>query len=621
VSSLQVTPITGLPQVNGWAQVITHPSRALTCVLSVIGKNANSVGKTLAEQISHFKVINSAQLHNDLLDLLQSARREDCRLQLACILQSEDKNIIATHSGSVFLRRQGRVGEILSSQGNLKIIEGSKVSKDLFVLATEQSTIIFPELKILLQRDTESLVTQLVAELQNQENSSLSALAWIEDGLVEPKETINLTDQPKKLLKQLNPKLFSQTIQKIKLLRWPKNPLFLVKKSWRKIKNIITSGSKPRMGSLNQLSKRTNYNFWLGAGLIIVLLLSLILWKKHQINQEIQALQPKLGELEQQLESAQSIAENDPIMARNDAKEVIKGLEDLIAGNQDKPQALKRLKQNYQEAQDFVQSITSTQLAGPLDPFFDLRLTEADFVAQQIALNEDTLFTLDAAGQKIVTLDLDTKQTTQIPLENIGTARALAVSGETIYVLADGIYAYDLSGETRQETRLKEQGDSDRAGNLLGLFATYLYIINPEERNIYRYLKNTEGLSEPIGWLVDKQNLEFNSITDLAIDGDVWLTTKSGELLKYTQGRPQNFTVNDLSIAFDSELKIATHPDSEYLFVLERARQRLVVLSKDGSFFKEIISESLATVDTIAASLSENAVFAVSGSLVYKISF
>jgi len=616
-----VTPITGLPQVNGWAQVITHPSRALTCVLSVIGKNANSVGKTLAEQISHFKVINSAQLHNDLLDLLQSARREDCRLQLACILQSEDKNIIATHSGSVFLRRQGRVGEILSSQGNLKIIEGSKVSKDLFVLATEQSTIIFPELKILLQRDTESLVTQLVAELQNQENSSLSALAWIEDGLVEPKETINLTDQPKKLLKQLNPKLFSQTIQKIKLLRWPKNPLFLVKKSWRKIKNIITSGSKPRMGSLNQLSKRTNYNFWLGAGLIIVLLLSLILWKKHQINQEIQALQPKLGELEQQLESAQSIAENDPIMARNDAKEVIKGLEDLIAGNQDKPQALKRLKQNYQEAQDFVQSITSTQLAGPLDPFFDLRLTEADFVAQQIALNEDTLFTLDAAGQKIVTLDLDTKQTTQIPLENIGTARALAVSGETIYVLADGIYAYDLSGETRQETRLKEQGDSDRAGNLLGLFATYLYIINPEERNIYRYLKNTEGLSEPIGWLVDKQNLEFNSITDLAIDGDVWLTTKSGELLKYTQGRPQNFTVNDLSIAFDSELKIATHPDSEYLFVLERARQRLVVLSKDGSFFKEIISESLATVDTIAASLSENAVFAVSGSLVYKISF
>ncbi|OGJ37567.1 MAG: hypothetical protein A2383_00925 [Candidatus Pacebacteria bacterium RIFOXYB1_FULL_39_46] len=616
-----MTPITGLPQVNGWAQVITHPSRALTCVLSVIGKNANSVGKTLAEQISHFKVINSAQLHNDLLDLLQSARREDCRLQLACILQSEDKNIIATHSGSVFLRRQGRVGEILSSQGNLKIIEGSKVSKDLFVLATEQSTIIFPELKILLQRDTESLVTQLVAELQNQENSSLSALAWIEDGLVEPKETINLTDQPKKLLKQLNPKLFSQTIQKIKLLRWPKNPLFLVKKSWRKIKNIITSGSKPRMGSLNQLSKRTNYNFWLGAGLIIVLLLSLILWKKHQINQEIQALQPKLGELEQQLESAQSIAENDPIMARNDAKEVIKGLEDLIAGNQDKPQALKRLKQNYQEAQDFVQSITSTQLAGPLDPFFDLRLTEADFVAQQIALNEDTLFTLDAAGQKIVTLDLDTKQTTQIPLENIGTARALAVSGETIYVLADGIYAYDLSGETRQETRLKEQGDSDRAGNLLGLFATYLYIINPEERNIYRYLKNTEGLSEPIGWLVDKQNLEFNSITDLAIDGDVWLTTKSGELLKYTQGRPQNFTVNDLSIAFDSELKIATHPDSEYLFVLERARQRLVVLSKDGSFFKEIISESLATVDTIAASLSENAVFAVSGSLVYKISF
>ncbi|MFH2118211.1 MAG: hypothetical protein ABII10_00515 [Candidatus Paceibacterota bacterium] len=621
MSSAQVTPITGLPQVNGWAQVITHPSRVLTCVLSVIGKNANSVGKTLAEQITHFKIIDSAQLHNDLLDLLQSARREDCSLQLACILQNEDRNVIATHGGSVFLRRQNRVGEILTSEGNLKIIEGSRVSDDLFVLATQQATAIFPELKNLLQQDTEGLVTQLVARLQNQENSSLSALAWVENSIIEPKETINLIEEPKQLLNKFNPAIFGQVIKKIKLSSWRENALLLIKKAWKKIKNITPSTSQPKMGSLDQPPKRPNYNFWVMAGTVIILLASLILWKRHQINQEIRALQPKLGELEQQLVSAQSIAESDPIVARDSAKEVILGLEELIATNQDKPQALKRLKQNYQDTQDFVQSITSTQLAGPLNPFFDLRLTEADFVAQQIALNENTLFTLDAAGQKIVTLDLDTKQTAQIPLENIGVARAIAVNGKIIYVLADGIHAYDLSGETRDQTQLKEQGNSDRAGNLLGFFATYLYVVNPEERNIYRYLKNTEGLSDPIGWLVDKQNLEFNTITDMTIDGDLWLATKSGELLKYTQGKPQNFTVNDLSTAFDSELIIATHPDSTYLFVLERARERLVILSKDGNFFKEIVSESLATVDTIAASLTEDAVFAVSGSLVYKISF
>jgi hypothetical protein len=52
-------------------------------------------------------------------------------------------------------------------------------------------------------------------------------------------------------------------------------------------------------------------------------------------------------------------------------------------------------------------------------------------------------------------------------------------------------------------------------------FNTYLYVFNPQERNIYRYLQNAEGLSDPIGWLTDKQGLEFDTITSMAIDGDV----------------------------------------------------------------------------------------------------
>jgi hypothetical protein len=357
----------------------------------------------------------------------------------------------------------------------------------------------------------------------------------------------------------------------------------------------------------------------LGAVAVLILLL-VIFWKKAQINQEILTLQPRLGELENQLTYAQSLAELDPITARSEARAVLRGLEDLIATNSNKTQAIKRLKQNYQQAQTFLDNMAGSETTGPLEPVFDLRLAEADFVAQGIVLNDEALFALDAAGQKIVVLDLKNKQTEQINLDKTGSAKAITVDGQTIYLLADGLHSFLLAGDSHSHTKLKDQGDSDRDGTLLQNFATYLYVFNPSARNIYRYLENDEGLSDPIGWLVDKQGLEFETVESMAIDGDLWLTTRSGKIHKYTQGQPETFGVSDLPIAFDSSLKIATHADSPYLYVLERARQRLVILSKDGSFFKEVISESLATADAIATSLTEDAVWVVSGSLVYKIS-
>jgi hypothetical protein len=371
---------------------------------------------------------------------------------------------------------------------------------------------------------------------------------------------------------------------------------------------------------LGEKPKTLPRNFYLIAGVIVLLLGGIILWKQYQIGREINTLQPRLGELQQQLVHAQSIAGSEPITAREEVRAVMQGLEDLIAANPDKKQAVKKLKEEYQTAQTFAESISGTETQ-TLEPFFDLRLAEASFVAKEIVLSGNNLLALDAAGQRAVLLDLTNKQTQQIIFDNIGTGKSLTADENTLYILADGLHSYDLDSESHAHTLLKAQGDSDRAGMLLAKFATYLYVFNPEERNIFRYLENDDGLSDPVGWLVDKQGLDFPTITSMTIDGDLWLGTQDGKILKYTQGQPQSFTIGEQPTPFDSALKVATQPDSEYVLVLEKARQRVVILRKDGSFFKEIVSSSLASAETIVASLTENAAFVVSGSLVYKITF
>jgi hypothetical protein len=622
VSSPQVTPITGLPQVNGWAQVITHPSRSLFCVLAVSGENANSVGKTLAEYVAHFKVSDSAKLHNALLDLLQNARREQCSLQLACILMGEEKNILATNGGSVFLKRNHRVGEILSSESELKIIEGKKVDNDVFVLATHQATATFPQLRNILHRQTEDIVPQLVAQLQNKENSSLSAMAWVESKPAE-KEVKNIkaadfANPLQKLTQFVNLRKVTRTLQKLPASRL-RNPVLLAKKFGKKIKSWLINLRRSSPKIAGESSKTSTKRFIMAASGVIVVLAGLIGWKQYRINQEVQALEPYFSKLQQQLTDAQALADEQPLAARIQAKEVMRGLEDLIADNQDKKEAIKVLKEQYQAAQTFAETVSGSENQGPLDPFFDLRLAESGFVTTDATVNENRLLALDASGNKAVLLELENKQTSPLPFEDIGEARAITIEEDDFYVLADGLHVYDLT-DNNQHLQLKEQGDSDRAGTLLESFGTYLYVFNPEERNVYRYLRNDDELSEPIGWLVEKQNFDFSAIQDMAIDGDIWFTTDSGEIWKYTQGSRQNFTAQELTTPFDSSLKIATHPESEYLFVLENSKQRLVVLNKEGLFLKEVVSESFSSAESLAASRTENAVYVISGSLVYKIS-
>ncbi len=621
MSSPQVTPITGLPQASGWAQVITHPSRLLTCVLSVAGKNANSVGKTLAEHVSHFQAKTSAELHNALLDLLQIARQEECQIQLACILFTEDRNILATHSGSVFLQRNHKAGEILRSDNELRIIEGPRVKDDLFVLATKQSATTFPALKNMLHKPSENIVPKLVAELHGKESSALSAMAWIENGAELEAVGDDEEKQPlgKKLLGTVSLDKAANAVRSFPISRLRKNPILLAKRAARKGINFFKNLRQPRINTLGDNGNGRNRWFFIAAAVVILVLGGVIGWKQYQINQELETLQPRLGELQMQLEAARDKADTEPLVARAEVREVLRGLEDLIAANQDKQQAVKKLKEEYQLAQAFADSISGTENLDNLEPFFDLRLAEAGFIASDAQTNDEQLIALDASAGKTVVLNLENKQTSPVSLGDIGSTKAMTIEEDQLYLLAGGLHAYDL-GNDNLHTQLKEQGDSDRAGSLLESFGTYLYVFNAEERNVYRYLRSDDELSDPIGWLVDKQDFVFDEIEDMAVDGDIWFTTQNGEVWRYTQGSRQEFAIQDLNTAFDSSLKIATHLESEYLYVLESSKNRLVVLRKDGTFFKEIVSEVLAGANTLAASKTEDVVYVISGSLVYRLS-
>lgn len=605
MSKFQLTPVTGLPQVDGWSQVISHPSGSFFCVLAVQGQNANSIGKNLTEFLLSQEITNSASLHHVLLDLLQKARTELCKIQLACLtIDEKNKVIAATHSGSVLLKRNGKIGEILFSTGELKIIEGVLQNGDIFSITTEEAKNTFSNLKEKLANKTEEIATKLVSELQDNQTSSLVAVGLLEETITEE----DLTTQ------KVNRKVFKEKLTNLIRHSRKINLKSLVLVPKKIISKFKFSKEKITLEQQNNLQLFLKIAFFL-----ITVFVAIIFWKQQTIKKELEPVTPVLADIDQRFEQLKNNDQASQFELRTESRNLLKELEDLITRNKDNKYSLEAIKKHYQEIQAFSETISGVETQGPLDPFFDLRLAEPEFVEKQTSLDGQQLFALDAAGKYGIYLDLTNKQTTKFDLGKVGeNTKAIAIGENSLFALGSGIHVFNLTDPEKHQ-QLKEEGDSDRGGTIIKTYGPYIYIFNPEKRNIYRYLLKDEELSEPIGWLIDKQNLDFSAVESMAVDGDLWLTDNNGQIFKYTQGQKQDFTIKDLPTTLGKTIKIGAAENNDYLYILDKDQQKVVILQKDGQFVKEISSESLSSGGNIVALTDKPGALVISGSLIYQL--
>jgi hypothetical protein len=177
----------------------------------------------------------------------------------------------------------------------------------------------------------------------------------------------------------------------------------------------------------------------------------------------------------------------------------------------------------------------------------------------------------------------------------------------------------DLSANEQTFTEVKEEGESDKNGEFLSSFGPYLYLLNRSKRNIYRYYYNNNQLSDPIGWLIDKQGVNFDNINDLMVDGDLWLGFKNGKVLKFSKGSAATFQMEGIDQLPTSPVVLSSNETSNFVAILEKQNKRLLIFTKDGQLLHEMKSNELAGVSSIALSDDEKKVYALSGSTIYEV--
>ncbi|MDH5533384.1 MAG: hypothetical protein OEX81_03090 [Candidatus Pacebacteria bacterium] len=659
IQKVLVTPIIGLPQINGWAQVTQSSDGQFICAFGVYGSQAGNVGRDLVDLIKSNSPDSATAVYSLMKRIVRFVSEKDCHLELSASFLTSSQTIFAAYNGSLLLKRNGKVGSILYAEDQIKVIEGKKIPEDIFVLATNSSLEFKGEIfqKLSQGLDADTTVASIVPGVQNLENSSLVAMAFLSDlpegysnGSKDKFSNISADEEPTiefmddnldesgnishtKELQQDKPIFEAQSgkkkikFDKKKLISLVLLILGLFKKVLRFIYLLLLKifkflrqlfSNEVYVDDSSKIAKKRMRVLVLG--IIVILLVSIpSLIFKLSVDAQVREATNELSPLLAEFEEIKKDVEEDPIKSR----EIIEGIIDNLE-SKEKAFSKKKFGQEYiidhlSIVKEYYDSISGKEVFNELDVFFDFQLVESDFIASKAKLVGEIAYFLDKDKKKIITLELGNKKVEVIELGDLENIKDIAVNEENIYLLGGGVHKKSFTSEGIE--RVIDEGKSNKEAKYLSVFNDNVYVLNQEQRNIYKYSYDSSNseYSDPIRWVKSAKELEFDLISSMAVDGDIWLSIKLGQIFKLSGGEGSVLEINGLSEPLSDQSYVFTKPEYNNLYILEPSSSRLIILDKEGNFIKEIKSISLASASGLVVSESLNKAIVISGSLVFEV--
>jgi hypothetical protein len=605
---------------SSWSKVLINTDHTILCSLAIVGESAMVMGEQLSAKLQTWQAASALEFHQLLQSLVAEVTTKNHQLFLATGCFLDGKCFLASYQGSVILRRHQKAGTLVSSAAELQLIEGRTQPSDLFIFATQTGEELLqkfwqplnqglsvPDLEDLIARETPldsastttvlGFLTEIksVGSVSNSEKSADVTKASLSEN--QPKVPVLPWFQLSHLLASLKKKLitFQFWLNQQRQLYFS-DDIYLRKQNTKKIVRIL-----------------------LPVGVVLLLLAGGGFVRHSQLSGQVKAAQQTVQPFMERLNQLKQDKDH-PLETRTKAQQLVTELQDVAQKFANQPAANKTVQATLSDAQSFYQSISGQEEYPALPVFFDFRPVQSDFVVSSADLENQIAVFLDKGQKKMIALNLETKQPSAVPLASDLTPAAFSFDGRNVTLLSNGVVQFPLTESTKTK-KLRENEDANAAATFLADYDQYLYVLNPEKRNIFRYLaaSGSATFSDPAGWVRPGTQIDFENLQSMAIDGNIWLSTKTGQIQKLLSGKPDEFTITGLKDPFTTPVTLYTKDGVDNLYVLDPQKSRLVVLTKKGEFLKEVKSQSLASATTLIVNEKMKKAFAVSGSLVFEV--
>jgi len=325
--------------------------------------------------------------------------------------------------------------------------------------------------------------------------------------------------------------------------------------------------------------------------------------------------QKKINDLKNKYQGILQVAQSDVDQAIALASVSPDKSRELFTDSEQKLQEILALKVNDPKVGALQQKIDESRGAilgeydGTPSLFLDLSLLSSGFMGDTISASSGNIFILDKSGNRIVSVAIDTKKSKVVAGPTvIDNVTDLAAYQDTVYVLAsDGIFQVGLG-----KTKVIDKTWSGDA--LISAFAGNMYVMDKAGNQIYRYSGQTDGTFGPQQtWLSSSTKVDFSNVVEWGMDGAIYVLYPNARILKYSLGSPQNFSVSGVVPQIGNIDAVYADPDNQYIYLLDKAGKRVVVVDKKGNYKAQYTSDQIVGTKSLVVSEAQKEIILLTG--------
>ena len=313
------------------------------------------------------------------------------------------------------------------------------------------------------------------------------------------------------------------------------------------------------------------------------------------------------------LEEAQGLVELNPLRAKSLLNEAEDLLEEYRLENEQTSEEFEGYKL---KVADLLAEVSKEYQIESADIFFDFSLVKEGFSGESVGLAGSELAVLSEDKEAVVGLSLKDKSA-EILAGGEDAEGVKEIGAVAPWVFLAGDKSLKVVDKVKKERIDEEKLENMEIVSLVG-FGGNAYILDKEGGQIWRFSGLEDGLASPKAYLKGEE-FDFSEAASMAIDGSVWVLFSNGEIVKYTRGLKDAFSIAGLDTPFSDEIKLFTNEDVENLYVLDKLNTRVVVIGKSGEYRGAYIWSGIAGARDMVVSEELGKILLLTGDRVYGI--
>ena len=215
--------------------------------------------------------------------------------------------------------------------------------------------------------------------------------------------------------------------------------------------------------------------------------------------------------------------------------------------------------------------------------FFDLSIENKNAKGIKISINNGNVAILDEKGL-IYFLSLSKKSLEIRQSKIIQHAKSISIYEDNIYFLKnDGVYSINQNSKTK---KIISKDKNWKEINEMIAYGGNIYLLDKKASEIYKYIPIDEEQFSKNNYFAKGQNINLEGEIGFMIDGSLYIGFPQ-TIVKFTSGLRDGFSTSYPKEKIDIS-KIYTDQDCKKIYALSKDESSLYILSKKGSYEKQI---------------------------------